>query len=183
MHTLAVNAGNACSGSPNASSDSGCTWYSRLGWGRSGRLRVNAPSCDGAMLMGPLRLKAYSMPMRALPSRLDASTLSVGAPCTLNTVRICRWSCRLAPTPGRSLTTGMPCFCSSAAGPMPDSCSSCGELMAPAQTSTSPVACTVSRPSPVATSTPVQRWLPSAWVSMISRVAWAMVHISKFARP
>ena len=31
LHTLAVKAGKLCSGSPKASSESGCTWYSMLG--------------------------------------------------------------------------------------------------------------------------------------------------------
>src|SRR4051812_5638772 len=88
LHTLAVKAGNACSGSPNASSDSGCTWYSMLGYGWLGELRVKAPNCDGAMLMGPLRLSMYSSPIFALPSQLPASMLSVGTPFTLNTARI-----------------------------------------------------------------------------------------------
>ena len=67
LQTLAVKALNACSGSPKASSDSGCTWYWILGQGWSGELRVKAPSCDGAMLIGPVWRSAYSSPMRALP--------------------------------------------------------------------------------------------------------------------
>src|SRR5689334_20816958 len=78
LHTLAVKAGKLCSGSPKASSESGCTWYSRFGHSSSGELFVKAPSCEGAMLIGPLRLRAYSRPMRALPSSEEASTLSVG---------------------------------------------------------------------------------------------------------
>src|SRR6478672_8551501 len=92
LHTLAVNAGKLCSGSPNASSDRGCTWYSMLGQGCSGLLRGNAPNCDGAMLIGPLRLAAYSRPILALRQSELAMALSVGTPCTLNTARICRWS-------------------------------------------------------------------------------------------
>src|SRR3546814_5199629 len=46
-------------------------------------------------------------------------------------VHTSRWSCRLAPTPARSATTAMPCRRSSASGPMPDSISSCGELIEP----------------------------------------------------
>src|SRR6478736_4642562 len=80
LHTLAVNALKGCSGSPKASRLSGCTWYSMLGYGCSGELRVNAPSCDGAMLMGPLRLNAYSIPIFALPHQLLASVLSVVTP-------------------------------------------------------------------------------------------------------
>ena len=51
--------------------------------------------------------------------------------------RICRWSCRFAPTPGRSATTSTPCSRSSAAGPTPESCRICGEPIAPAASSTS----------------------------------------------
>ncbi len=83
LQTLAVKAGKACSGSPKASSDRGCTWYCRLACGRSGRLRVKAPSCEGAMLIGPVRRSAYSRPILALPTQLPASTLSVGTSLTL----------------------------------------------------------------------------------------------------
>lgn len=40
------------------------------------------------------------------------------------------WSCMFWPTPASACTTGMPCFASSSAGPMPESMSSCGELSA-----------------------------------------------------
>ena len=83
LHTLAVKAGKLCSGSPNASSDKGCTWYWMLGYTCSSLLRVKAPSCDGAMLMGPLRLSTYSSPILALPTSELAMVLSVGTFCTL----------------------------------------------------------------------------------------------------
>src|SRR2546423_1016476 len=83
LHTLAVKALNGCSGSPNASSDSGCTWYSRSGQGLDASLRVKAPSCDGAMLIGPLRLARYSSPISALPHHERAIVLSVFTPSTL----------------------------------------------------------------------------------------------------
>ena len=38
----------------------GWTWNCRLGVAYSGDDRVKAPSCDGAMVSGPLRKKAYS---------------------------------------------------------------------------------------------------------------------------
>ena len=47
------------------------------------------------------------------------------------------WSCRLRPTPGRSWRTCTPAAASSSAAPMPDSSSSWGELIAPADSSTS----------------------------------------------
>src|SRR5580765_5477511 len=82
LHTLAVKASARCIGSPNASSDSGCTWYCRLGCGCDGSLRVNRPSCDGAMLIGPLRLNAYSRPISALPHHEFAIVFSVVTPLT-----------------------------------------------------------------------------------------------------
>ena len=82
LHTLAVKAGKLCSGSPKASSDSGCTWYSMLGHSKAGDERVNAPNWLGAMLMGPLRDSRYCKPMRALPQGVRASWLSVCAPRT-----------------------------------------------------------------------------------------------------
>src|SRR5665213_547598 len=42
-----------------------------------------------------------------------------------------RWSCRFSPTPGSSCTMSMPCSLSSAAGPTPDSWSSCGDSSEP----------------------------------------------------
>src|SRR5438045_545106 len=51
-----------------------------------------------------------------------------------------RWSCRLAPTPGASTRTSIPCSASCCAGPMPESISSCGELSAPPDRITSRLA-------------------------------------------
>ncbi len=58
LHTLAVKAGNGSSGSPNFGSVSGCTWYWMLGVSRDGSDLVKAPSCDGAMVIGPRRRSA-----------------------------------------------------------------------------------------------------------------------------
>src|SRR6185369_2169458 len=82
LHTLAVNALNGCSGSPNASSESGWTWYSRLACASPARLFANAPSCDGAMLIGPLRDHAYWSAMRALPQSVEAIVFRVCVPST-----------------------------------------------------------------------------------------------------
>ncbi len=142
LQTLAVNALKACSGSPNLSSDSGCTWYSTSGRATDGSDLANAPNCEGAMLIGPLRLKAYCMPIMALPHQLAARVLSVGTPCTLITLRNCRWSCRFSPTPGSAWRTAMPSACSRCGCPMPASSSNCGKLIAPADSTTSSRAAT-----------------------------------------
>src|SRR5581483_11120393 len=49
-----------------------------------------------------------------------------------------RWSCKFSPTPGRSWTGSTPCSRSKAAAPTPDTCSRCGELIEPPESSTSP---------------------------------------------
>ncbi len=74
-------------GAPKASHSSGTT--------------LTANCQQPAMLIGPLRERAYSRPIIALPQRLLARVLSVLTPCTLNTARICKWSCKFCPTPGR----------------------------------------------------------------------------------
>ena len=54
LQTLAVSAGNRCSGWPKAYMLSGCTWNWMLGCARPASLRVNTSNCEGDMLMGPL---------------------------------------------------------------------------------------------------------------------------------
>jgi hypothetical protein len=58
LQALTVIAGKRCRGSPNLSSDSGCTWNWMLARSRCGSERVKMPSCDGAMVSGPRRRKA-----------------------------------------------------------------------------------------------------------------------------
>jgi hypothetical protein len=65
-----VTAGNRCSGSPNRSSDSGWQWNWMFGRSCSADERVKMPSCDGAMVSGPVRRSAYSAPHQARPIRL-----------------------------------------------------------------------------------------------------------------
>ena len=67
LQALTVMAGKRCSGSPNLSSDSGWTWNSMLARSWSGEDVVKMPSCEGAMVSGPVWNKAYSMPIRARP--------------------------------------------------------------------------------------------------------------------
>src|ERR1700692_4088826 len=80
LQTLAVKAGKRCSGSPNLSSDSGCTWYSRLDVACDSSDLVNTPSWLGALLRGPPRRHADSRPISIWPKRLLASPLSERMP-------------------------------------------------------------------------------------------------------
>src|SRR5690554_884628 len=84
LQTLAVIAGKVSRGWPKAGRLSGCTWYSMLGCSNASLLRVKAQSWEGAMLMGPERVRAYSRPIFALPTRLLAMVLRVFAPFTLS---------------------------------------------------------------------------------------------------
>ena len=144
---------------------------------------MNAPNCEGAILIGPLRLNTYSIPILALPHQLLASVLSVCTPCTLKTDRICKWSCKLAPTPGKSITGSIPCSFNKEAGPKPDSCKICGEPMLPAHNTTACLAVTCTYPpAPVQTSTPLQRCWPSASCVIKSLETCALDHNSKLGR-
>ena len=82
LHTLAVKASALSNGSPKAGSDSGCTWYCTLAQARSGEDFAKAPSCEGDMLIGPLRRSRYSRPIAALPHSEFAIVFSVRTPCT-----------------------------------------------------------------------------------------------------
>src|SRR5688572_1839241 len=90
LQTLGVIAGNECSGSPNLSSDSGCTCHSMLGVGCAGALFANAPICEGGIVSGPVRNAKYSNAIAALPNRLFATPLSVLTSRTLYWSRICK---------------------------------------------------------------------------------------------
>src|SRR5438034_983062 len=52
LHTLGVIAGKLCSGSPNLSSDSGCTCHSMFGVGCAGSLFAKAPACEDGFFVG-----------------------------------------------------------------------------------------------------------------------------------
>ncbi len=99
LQTDAVNALNGCSGSPKRSSDSGCTWYSRSGRDTCALLVAKQPSWLGLIDSGPERVNRYCSAMPALATQLCDSVFSVVTPLTSNTMRNCKWSCRLAPTP------------------------------------------------------------------------------------
>jgi hypothetical protein len=90
------------------------------------------------MLMGPPRLRAYSSPI-APCSNMDWAMVLSDAPALLpggaefQTDRICRWSCRLAPTPAGPVHDAM---LLQTAWPMPrQSCKISGEPMLPAHRS------------------------------------------------
>ena len=78
------------------------------------------------MLNGPFCHKAYCRAIAALCHQDWYSVFSVRAPCTRHAVRNWRWSCRLAPTPGRSRCTAMPSSRRSSPGPMPERSSNAG---------------------------------------------------------
>src|SRR5918993_3457428 len=90
LHTLGVIAGKLCSGSPNLSSDNGCTCHSMFGVDCDGSLFAKAPSCEGGIVNGPVRKAKYSAAIAALPNQLFAMPLSVFTSRTLYCRRICR---------------------------------------------------------------------------------------------
>src|SRR5690349_24633537 len=85
--TEAVQAGKGGRGSPNLSRDKGWTWYSRLALGCAGSDRVNAPSCEGAIVSGPVRNRRYSRPMEIFPVSVFARSFKVRTFFTRNAMR------------------------------------------------------------------------------------------------
>jgi hypothetical protein len=55
-------------------------------------LLTNMPSWLGAMAIGPVRRRRYSIPISALPNKVEARWLSVETPETCQAQRSCRWS-------------------------------------------------------------------------------------------
>lgn len=99
LQTLAVMAGKECKGSPNFSSESGCTWYSRFGVASMSLDLAKAPSWLGAMVRGPRRWKKYCKAISTFPKGLAAHSLSVRVLETRKASRSWRWSCKFSPTP------------------------------------------------------------------------------------
>src|SRR5438093_1104057 len=66
LQALTVMAGKRCRGSPNLSSDSGCTWNWMLARSRWESERVKMPSCDGAMVSGAPVLDYQALDQRVL---------------------------------------------------------------------------------------------------------------------
>src|SRR3981081_3969140 len=104
LQTLGVIAGRLCRGSPNLSSDKGCTCHSISGVGWEGSLLANAPAWEGGGGGGAVGKAKHSNAIAALPHQLLAMPLSVLTFFTLNCMRICKWSWRFSPTPGSSWT-------------------------------------------------------------------------------
>ncbi len=113
----------------------GSTCHCRSGAGSEGIVRVNPPASAMLEVSGPecryLQRPSWDGPAcshRPVVLGVCHMALTTG------------WSERLAPTPGLSATTRMPCSMSCSAGPMPDSRSRCGLPIAPADRITSPSA-------------------------------------------
>ena len=140
LHTEGVIAGNGCSGSPNLSRRAAAraTRCSRLGC-------AGVALRERAQLRGRHRERPASgrggtrAPMSRLARTGCWRARSAWRLWILHTMRICRWSWRFSPTPGRSWTTGMPCACSSAAG------ADAGELQELRRDPMAPAASTTSR--------------------------------------
>ena len=141
LHTLGVIASNGCSGCPNAGSDSGCTCHSMFAWVYAGLLRAKQPRVEGGIVIGPLRCRANCSPIimrvrglryklfTVLPGSVSAGIARTGddgfnhlQPCTLYTMRSCKWSCRFSPTPSLARLTRTPAACSTRGGPIPLTC-------------------------------------------------------------
>ena len=141
----------------------GCTWYCRLACDapRGGFSSRRRRAARGPCSSGPVRRSAYSRAYpRGAPTGLEASTFNVRTPLTLNTGRICRWSCRLAPTPARR--DGPRCRVRAAAPPgrRPTTAGS-GESGGARDRMTSRAALTSTRSLPRVSVAPVQRSRPA----------------------
>lgn len=96
----------------------------------------------------------------------------------LYTRRVWRWSCKFCPTSCRSSTRGTPTLSNKSLEPMPESCKSCGEPMAPSLSMTSQLINTWwSHPN-------FKYSMPMAFLfSSSMRVVWALVNTVKLTRP
>ncbi len=150
--TAAVNASTSGSTSACRQNFTGRKCICRSTSDSSGVERVNSPDSARLEVSGPRRAPnhcAYpdgdSPRTSDLPERTCQMTGTSG------------WSCRSSPTPGRSWTTSTPTERRWSAGPMPESISSCGELTAPPESTTSRVARAACTDPPRRYSTPVAR--------------------------
>ena len=132
----------------------------KSGCARSGDDLYRPPTSSGKLVAGPVpQTIALNKAQAARSTRRSRS--SVTPPRARCSTRTSRWSCKPCPTPGRSMRTGRPWASSAAAGPMPDSISSCGELTAPPHSNTSRSARRVIFSPRCNTSTPCTRPLAS----------------------
>ena len=102
---------------------------------------ANAPSCDGAIDIGPLRISAYCRPINSLPHQCADSVLSVAHAVHLVCHAQLQMILQIFADAAQVVHHGMPSRCRRAPLPMPDSSSSCGEFTAPAARITSLRAC------------------------------------------
>jgi len=138
------------------------TTAGQVSWmsGRSqlGSVRRKTWPAQALVANRPLPKRAHCSTCRAARSKRRCEVAAPGFTGQPTNTRGC--SIRLRPTPGRSSRGSTPAAFSSAAGPMPDSISSCGDWYAPAHRITSRAAgSSVGVPSTTA-STPLAR-LPS----------------------
>ena len=118
-------------------------WICRSGAGRPSRLAKNAPASPMLEASGPVPRSFQRAKLRTLLSWARSVT-----PWVYQSIGTTGWSCRLAPTPGRSTRDSTPTSARWLAGPMPERSSSCGLLIEPPHSSTSRRAVTVwSRPA------------------------------------
>ena len=104
--------------------------------------------------MTSLGYEGASEVTRSPNRRASALAVSLTSSFTWNVTEPMGWLNRFWPTPGDSARTGIPCSSSCSLGPMPDSMRMCGDLRAPALSTTRSQA-TVNISPPLSASTPV----------------------------
>jgi hypothetical protein len=151
--------------------------------GLTGVTAGEGPQLAGCHAHGAAALERVFQGNHGLAPQELAWVLSVLTPCTLNTALICRWSCKLAPTPGASCST----LNAITLHKRPAHARELQQLRranaAGAQNHLGRGAGTHSISPPLSTCTPVQRKLPSPCGVSSSRATWAWVHTCKLARP
>lgn len=88
------------------------------------------------------------------------------------------WSCRLSPT-RRSWSTGKPSRRRCSAGPTPDSISSCGLPMLPADNTTSRLACTACSRPPRTNCTLVARFVAGSMITLVTCACMATCRLAR----
>ena len=130
------------------------------------RVRWNATTSATVDVSGPDRRSTHSARNRGCSATNRVSVSETSQMAVTN-----GWSWRLPPTPGSAWRTSTPAARSSPGSPIPDSCSSWGEPMAPALSTTSrPARSTSLRRRPLRTRTPTARVPSSSTPSTVARV-------------